>query len=131
MNSLRVALLSMLCACLAACNRTPSAPTLKAEVTCYVGKLDSGTKCSSSTTSPGDPLAKNGTLRCGLNHEVSITQWSFIESREGKDIYQFTRRFEGDPPAPTKQTKQVPFDGTRVVVFEDVGQVVVIQAPQR
>ena len=131
MKKLQFALLPILFTALVACNRTPSAPTLKAEVTCYLGKLDSGTKCSGSTTSPGDPLGKNGSLRCGLNKEISITKWSFLESRGGKDIYQFTRSFEVDPPAPTTQTKQIQFDGTRVIVFEDIGQVLVIQAPKQ
>src|SRR4051812_24451273 len=104
MKNLRFALLPIL---ITACNRIQSAPTHKAEVTCYLAKLDSGTKCSGSTTSPGDPFGKNGSLRCGLNKEISITKWSFLESRDGKDIYQFTRGFEVDPPSPAAQIKQI------------------------
>lgn len=130
MKRLRLALLPLLFTAFVACNRPQSAPTHKADVTCYIGQLDSGSKCSGSTTSPGDPLGINGSLRCGLNKEIAITKWSFLESRSGKDIYQFTRSFEVDPPTPTNQTKQIQFDGTRVIVFENRGQVVVIQAPK-
>jgi hypothetical protein len=129
MKKIRFALIPVLFTTLVACDRTPSVPSLKAEVTCYIGKLDSGTKCSSATTSPGDPHGKNGSLRCGLNGKISITKWSFLESRDGRDVYQFSRSFEVDAPPAATQIKQIQFDGTRIVVFEDTAQTVVIQPP--
>ncbi len=131
MNKLRLALLPVIFTILVACSRTPSAPTLKAEVTCYLEGLDSGTKCSSSTTSPADPHGKNGSLQCGLNGKGPTTNWTFLESRNGKDVYRFSRSPEGGSTAAPAQTKQVQFDGTRVIVFEDTSQIVVIQSPKQ
>lgn len=127
MQKLRFALLPIFFTSLVACNRTPSAPMLKAEVTCYLDGLDSGTKCTTGATSPEDPRAQNRSLRCGLNEKVTTTKWTFLESRRGKDVYRFSRSPEGTSTAAATQTKQIEFDGARVIVFEDPSQIVVIQ----
>lgn len=131
MKKIRFALFSVLLAVLVACNRAPSAPTLKAEVTCYLDGLDSTTKCTTGATSPGDPHAQSGSLQCGLNGKGPTIQWTFLKSHDGKDVYRFSRRPEGDSTARIAQAKEIQFAGQRVVVFDDTSQIVVIQTPKR
>jgi hypothetical protein len=105
-------------------------PQLRAEVICHNGKLDSGSSCTSNAPKPGALPEKNGKMRCGFPGKVSEITWSFIERRDGKDVYDFTRRFPIKSEHTATQTKQVHFAGKRVIVFEDKDQVIVIQSPK-
>jgi hypothetical protein len=105
-------------------------PHLRAEIICHNGKLDTGSSCTSNAPKPGNPPGKNGKMTCGFPGKVSEITWSFVERRDGKDVYDFTRRFPIKSEHTATQTKQVHFAGKRVIVFEDKDQVIVIQSPK-
>jgi len=70
-------------------------------------------------------------MTCGVAGQVSEIEWSFVKRSDGKDVYTFTRKFPSDGPAPTTTTKDVEFNGKRVVIFEDKVQTVVIDPPNK
>ena len=106
-------------------------PQFRAAIVCYNGKLDSGSSCASNPAPVGQPLAKSGKMTCGFPGRVSEITWSFIERRDGKDVYAFTRRFPIETPETATATKQIQFSGERLTVFEDKFQVIVIQSPKQ
>ena len=109
----------------------PVRPEHVAEVVCYLGKLGSGSFCSMVATQPSDRVAKEGSLKCGLNGKVSLIEWSFVERRGGKDVYRFSRRFPDPSAESPAQTKEIHFGGERLILFEDTFQVIVIQPLKR
>jgi hypothetical protein len=108
-----------------------TAPRFKARVICFNGKLDSGSSCSGVNFQPDGPLHATGKMSCGFPGQVSEIEWSFIERRGPKDVYRFTRRFPSDTPTPSTTNKTVEFNNSRVVVFEDQFQAVVIEPPKK
>lgn len=70
-------------------------------------------------------------MTCGFPGKVSEIAWSFVERRDGKDVFNFTRRFPIETPETATATKQISFGGERVTVFEDKFQVIVIQGPNK
>ena len=100
-------------------------------VICFNGKLDSGHSCSVTTFQPDGTLHAKGKLTCGFPGKVSEVEWSFVERRDNKDVYRFTRLFPSDTAATSTTSKTVEFSDSRVVVFEDKFQVVVMEPPKR
>lgn len=109
-----------------------ASPRFKARITCFNGKLDSGSSCSGTSFQPDGTLhAKGGPLTCGYPGRVSEIEWAFVERRGANDVYRFTRRFPSDTATVTTTSKEVEFSDRRVIVFEDEFQVVVIEPPKK
>jgi hypothetical protein len=109
-----------------------SPPRFKALVTCFNGKVDSGSSCSVTCFQPDGVLhPKGGPLKCGYPGQVSEVEWTFVERRGGKDVYRFTRVFSSDSVTATTTSKTVEFSDSRVVVFEDKFQVIVMEPPKK
>lgn len=107
-------------------------PRFKALVTCFNGKLDSGSSCSVTCFQPDGTLhPKGGPVKCGYPGQVSVVEWVFIERRGGKDVYRFTRVFPSDTATATTTSKSVEFSDSRVIVFEDKFQVIVMEPPKK
>lgn len=75
-------------------------------------------------------LGTSGKLTCGIVGKVSEITWKFVGQREGKDVYDFTRRFPLESESVATQIKQVEFAGVRVILFEDRDQVIAVQSPK-
>jgi len=73
----------------------------------------------------------NGKMTCGFAGKASEITWAFIERRDGKDVYDFTRRFPINSEHGALQSKQINFARERVIVFEDKDQLIVIQSPKQ
>jgi hypothetical protein len=108
-----------------------ASPRFKARVACFNGKLDSGSSCASTCFQPDGTLHAKGKMTCGFPGQVSEVEWSFVERRNEKDVYRFTRRFPSDTAAASTTSKMVEFSDRRVVVFEDKVQAVVIEPPKK
>ena len=117
--------------CMAADSPPKSKPRLKAVVTCFNGRLDSGSSCSATCFQPDGTLHRTGKMTCGWPGKVSELEWSFVKTHGTNDVYRFTRRFPSDTPAATTTSKRVEFGGSRVTVFEDKHQVIVMEAPKK
>jgi hypothetical protein len=118
-------------ACLAAGSPPKSKPHLKAVVTCFNGKLDSGSYCSVACFQPDGTLHRTGKMTCGWSGRVSEVEWSFVETRGTNDVYRFARRFPSDTPSAASTSKLIEFGGSRVTVFEDQQQVIVMEGPKK
>jgi hypothetical protein len=112
---------------LAADTPPKASPQFKARVTCFNGKLDSGSSCSGTNFQPDGTLHAKGKMTCGFPGQVSEMEWSFVERRGTNDVYRFTRRFPSDTPAASTASKSIEFSLSRVVIFEDKFQVIVIE----
>jgi hypothetical protein len=106
-------------------------PRFKARVACFNGKLDSGSSCSGTNFQPDGALHATSKMTCGIPGQVSEIEWSFVERRGSKDVYRFTRRFPSDSATASTASKTVEFSDSRVVVFEDKFQAVVIEPPKK
>ena len=123
---------SLICFHLGAANsQAKASPRFKARVTCFNGKVDSGSSCSSTTFQPDGALHPKGKMTCGFPDQVSEIEWSFVERGGTNDVYRFTRRFPSDTAAATTTSKSIEFSDSRVVVFEDTFQAVVIEPPKK
>lgn len=104
-------------------------PSFPVAVTCFMGKIDSRSSCSSVMTAVPEPDPKSrwsSGMTCGWPTQVSELHWEFLGSDGGADVYQITRRFPADAPRSETVTKKIKFEGKRIVVFEDQYQVVVL-----
>ena len=108
-----------------------ASPRFKARVACFNGKLDSGSSCATTCYQPDGALHAKGKMTCGYPGQVSEVEWSFVEHRGTNDVYRFTRRFPSDTAAASTTSKTVEFSDSRVVVFEDRFQAVVIEPPKK
>ena len=108
-----------------------ASPRFKARVVCFNGKLDSGSSCGGTNFQPDGTLHATNKMTCGFPGQVSEIECAFIERRGDKDVYRFTRRFPSDTPAASTTSKTVEFSNSRVVVFEDKVQAVVIEPPKK
>ncbi len=108
-----------------------TAPRFKARIACFNGKLDSGSSCSGTNFQPDGALHAKGKMTCGFPGQVSEIEWSFVERRGDRDVYRFTRRFPSDTAAAGTTSKTIEFSDSRVVVFEDKVQAVVIEPPKK
>src|SRR5205823_12516676 len=100
-------------------------------VACFNGKVDSGSSCSATTFQPDGTLHATGKITCGFPGQVSEVEWSFVERSGTNDVYRFTRRFPSGTAAAGMTSRNVEFSDSRVVVFEDKFQVVVIEPPKK
>jgi hypothetical protein len=105
-------------------------PAHKAVITCYNGKSDSRSNCSTTNFQPdGATFPTGGPMRCGFPGKVSAISWTLVKRDADGDHYDFVRVFpDGEEGAETKK-KRIQFNGKRVVVFKDGHQVVVIDPP--
>jgi len=110
---------------------TIASPRFKARVACFNGKLDSGSSCSGANFQPDGTLHTKGKMRCGFPGQVSEIEWSFVERRGTNDVYRFTRRFPTDTAAANTTSRSIEFRDSRVVVFEDTLQAIVIEPPKK
>lgn len=106
-------------------------PRFKARITCFNGKVDSRSSCSTTNFQPDGALHATGKMTCGKPGQVSKIEWSFLERRDDHDVYRFTRRFPSDNAAASTTTKDIEYRDGRVIVFEDEYQVIVIEPPKR
>jgi hypothetical protein len=110
---------------------TKGSPRFKARIACFNGKVDSGSSCTGTNFQPDGTLRTKGKMTCGFPGQVSEIEWSFVEQRNDKDVYRFTRRFPTDTALVQTTSKTVEFSDSRVVVFEDKMQAVVIEPPKK
>ena len=109
-------------------------PRYVAVVTCFNGKIDSGSFCSAKPIQEPaqDPKVKvSRGLTCGYPGKVSEVHWQYVGQRGDGDLYRITRRFPSDTPSARTTTNTIAFTGKRVTVFEDADQVVVIEPPRK
>ena len=130
MKTLLLSLFTLLAlACSAAEPAPKTKPLFPVTVTCFMGKIDSRSSCSSvmTTVPEPDPGSRwSSGMTCGRPTQVSELRWEFLGSDGGADVYQITRRFPADAPQSETITKKIKFEGRRIVVFEDQYQVVVL-----
>jgi hypothetical protein len=129
---MKISLISLLTVCLScfsltAADATLKSPRFKAQVVCFVGKLDSAIYCANTWFFGKGTSNTKCEMTCGSPGEVSQITWSFVERRGTNDIYRFTRRFPLDSASSSTTTKNVEFSNSRVVVFEDKFQAIVIE----
>lgn len=99
-------------------------PKFKANITCFNSKIDSRSSCSGPASHRKDTPT---TLSCGYPEHVSEITSTFIEHRNGKDVYRITHSLPLSLPKLKPTTKTVEFSNKRIVVFEDQMQVIVIE----
>ena len=99
-------------ACLGADSPPKSKPHIKAVVTCFNRKLDSGSHCCATWFQPDGTLHRTGKMTCGWSSTASEVEWSFVETRGTNDVYRFTRRFPSDTPAAAATSKLIAFGGS-------------------
>lgn len=129
---LSLATVSVICFGLIAADAPAKAsPRFKACVACFNGKVDFGSSCSVTNFQPDGTLHATGKMTCGFPGQVSEVEWSFVERRGTNDVYRFTRRFSSETPAVSTTSKTVEFSNSRVVMFEDKFQVVVIESSNK
>jgi hypothetical protein len=99
------------------------------QLTCFNGKLDSGSKCSSITSIHKDhaPQKIKGGLTCGYPKLTSKIEWELKEKEGDKLTILISRVFPvGESDAKVSQ-KEVTYSGERIIVFEDSHQVIVLE----
>jgi hypothetical protein len=102
-------------------------PRFKARIVCFNGKLDSASSCAGVNFQPDGAIQTTNKVTCGFAGQVSEIECTFAEQRGDKDVYRFTRRFPSDTGAVSTTTNTVEFSDSRVVVFEDKVQAVLIE----
>ena len=121
-----------------ACSATDTSalpkPRYPAVVTCFNGKLDSGSFCSAKPTREAVADSKLRVARgltCGWPGKVSELHWEFVKQWEKADVYRVIRRFPADTQNAVTTTNTVYFTGNRITVFEDKYQVIVMERPKK
>ena len=118
----------------AAAGETNVAPRYVAGVTCFNGKVDSGSSCSAHPTQDPKNEANwkiSRELTCGFPGKVSEIHWRFVGYQGQADVYQVSRRFPSDTERASTATNLVLYFGRRVAVFEDRDQVIVMEPPKK
>ena len=108
-----------------------TSPRFKARIVCFNGKLDAGSSCSGTNFQPDGSIHSTNKFTCGFPGQVSEIECAFVGRRGGKDVYRFTRRFPSDTRAGRTTSKTVEFSDSRVVVFQDKFQAILIEPPKR
>jgi hypothetical protein len=99
------------------------------QLTCFNGELDSGSKCSTTTSLHRDhaPTTIKGGLTCGYPKLTSNIEWELKEKKDDNLTILISRIFPlGEPDAKVSQ-KEVTYSGKRIIVFEDSHQVIVLE----
>ena len=99
----------------------------------WIGKEGSGVSSGEIVTEPSTVMTNSVSSKTdktpGQEHEL---RWVFVGHLGKKDAYRFTYK---QPVAGTNSfqqitsTKEVQFDGSRVVVFEDAQRIIVMTSP--
>jgi hypothetical protein len=110
-----------------ALSKSEPKPRYKVLLTCFNGKIDSGSLCSTGLYQADGTLHKAGKLTCGYPGKTSEIEHAFVGRRGDKDIYAFTRRFPLGTPEMSTTRREVEFSGDRIKVFEDESQCIVIE----
>jgi hypothetical protein len=80
---------------------------------------------------PGNSMEDTCTTR-GYEYDL---KWAFLGRDGNHDVYRFTfirdTKQRGGPPIQTTTTKDVPFDGKEVVVFDDDLHTVIMKSPDQ
>jgi len=105
---------------------------LKTSITCYEGKIGSGSSSGAvsfapEATYPGTS-GRHKSTSPGFEHEL---EWTFVGRNGNKDVYRFvfTGRTKAGSSGKTTVSKEVQFDGKQVIVFEDELHTVVLESP--
>lgn len=108
-------------------------PRHPAAVTCFIGRVDSGRRCSSRIdTCPPAVADVTATFKLGCGDAggpLSEIEWQFLGQRGESDLYRLIRRFPVDDSASETTVREVAYGGKRVIVFEDDVHCVVIEPP--
>jgi len=105
---------------------------LKWKVEWSEGKINSGTGGNSVNLAPENiNFGNGGEDTCtspGWEHDL---KWTFIGRNREKDVYRFTfaRKTKKDSSSQTTTSKDIQFDGKRVIVFEDELHTIVMESP--
>ena len=105
-------------------------PQFRAHLACFNGEIDSRSSCSGGISEPNINVT-NGSMTCGYAGHVSEIEWVFIERRDGNDVYAFARKYPLNESNQTTTTKIFEFSGSRVVIFQDAFQAIVIDSPKK
>ncbi|MDB2682558.1 hypothetical protein N9Z14_08195 [Opitutales bacterium] len=99
------------------------------QLTCFNVKLDSSSKCSSTTSIHRDhpPETIKGGLTCGYPKLTSKIEWKLKEMEGDELTILISRVFPLGEPDATVSQKEVTYAGERIIVFEDSHQVIVIE----
>jgi hypothetical protein len=110
---------------------TPAAdaPRYATHIICFMGALDSRSSCSTTIFPLDDASRSTNEMTCGLPGKVSEIVWKFVRRHGDKDVYQFKRTFPFDTAAASTTMKTVEFGNSRVIVFQDAAQAIVIEPP--
>jgi len=109
-----------------------SSPIHRSVVSCFNNvKDESGAYCSGTNYQEDGRTFKTGKMSCGYPGKVSEIDWVFLGRYQGKDKYRFARQFPSDSSKVITSRKEVQFEGSRVVVFEDEDQRIVIESPKQ
>jgi hypothetical protein len=123
---------AVICSCAAA--ETNAQPRYAAVLTCFNGKVDSGSFCSTTPAKESKHDAPAQSIRemtCGFPGKVSEIHWRFVGYQGPADVYQVSRRFPSDTQRASTATNSVLYFGKRVAVFEDKDQVIVMEPPKK
>lgn len=133
MKTTLCSLFAVLLGCFHACITVAApeaSPRFKARVTCFNGAADHSSYGSGTCFQPDGTLHTEGKMACGIPGQISEITWSFVAQHGGKDVYRFVRRFPLDATDAPTTSKEVEFSDSRVVIFKDEHQTIVIEPPK-
>src|SRR6476661_3405699 len=94
---------------------------LKNKVTQYEGKIGSHDSVTAINAAADDHPGTAGSHVSTTRGKESELHWTYLGRKGDKDVYSFTftRMTKAGSPQTTTDTKQVEFEGKRIIVFED------------
>lgn len=104
----------------------------KTKIVSYEGKIGSSSFGSSINPSPElTAPGTEGTDEITSPGRESKLVWKFVGRNGGKDAYRFTftRMIKAGVSFKTTDSKEISFDGRRIVVFQDDLHTVIIESP--
>ena len=120
---------SMFCANAQFSTNQPS--RFKTKIVAYEGKVGSGVNGSTVSGVPNNPGTGGSDTVTSPGHESEL-KWTFVGRNGNRDVYRFTftRMTKAGSSDKTTTSKEVQFDGKRIVVFEDALHAVVMESPK-
>jgi len=70
-------------------------------------------------------------MTCGYPGKVSELHWQFVGHRKTATFTVLRARFPADTPNAKTTTNTVQFAGSRITIFEDKYQVIVMEMPKK
>lgn len=125
---------ALLCLCLHADAQlvTNQPARLAIKITSYEGKIGSGT-CSTCLNPTPDAVfpGNSGSDEVTSPGRESKLKWTFVGRNKEKDVYEisFTRKTKANSSDQRTDSKEIQFEGKKVVVFEDELHAVVMENP--